>query len=117
MPINTTGEKDHILGKTDYIHTPRVTWAIDLMPNIPTTDNGNRAALLAVDLFSGYLQVCSLKDKTTDSLLAAIDLTFWNTKIPKIRSRNRISNDNKILPIPGTNGNKILPNLSKITLG
>ena len=70
--FNATGEKDHSLRKTDYVLAPRVTWAIDLMPNMPQTERGNKAALLAVDLFSGYIQVCPLKDKKVETLISAI---------------------------------------------
>jgi hypothetical protein len=35
--FNATGEKDQQLLKTDYIYSPRTTWAVDLMPNMPFT--------------------------------------------------------------------------------
>ena len=74
--FNTTGQKDHELTKTDFIYAPRVTWAIDIIPNLPTTVNGNRKAMLAVDMFTGYIQVCPLVDRTAKSLIKAIDETI-----------------------------------------
>ena len=74
--FNINGQKDHELRKTDYIYAPRVTWAIDMIPNMPETQNGNKKALLAVDLFTGYIQICPLKDRTSKSIIEAIDSTI-----------------------------------------
>jgi hypothetical protein len=49
-----------------------------------TTEYGNRAALLVVDLFWGYKQVCPLKDKTTNPVIAATDATIIRPfRLPK----------------------------------
>jgi hypothetical protein len=53
------------------------------MPNMPTTENGGRAALLTVNLFSRHIQECLLKDKTTDSSIASINTTVRPFGIPK----------------------------------
>ena len=71
--FNITGQKDHELTKTDFVYAPRVTWAIDIMPNLPTTVSGNRKAMLAVDMFTGYIQVYPMPDRTAKSLIKAID--------------------------------------------
>ena len=88
--FNTTGQKDHELKNTDFIYAPRVTWAIDIIPNLPTTVNGNRKAMLAVDMFTGYIQVCPLVDRTAKSLIKAIDETIVRPfTVPKfIRADN-----------------------------
>ena len=70
---NITGQKDHTLTKTDFVYAPRVTWAIDIMPNLPTTVSGNKKAMLAVDMFTGYIQVYPMPDRTAKSLIKAID--------------------------------------------
>jgi hypothetical protein len=44
------------------------------MPVMPTIDNGNRATLLAVDLFLG-LEVCRSERQNNRFLKAAIDAT------------------------------------------
>ena len=71
--FNITGQKDHELTKTDFVYAPRVTWAIDIMPNLPTTVSGNKKAMLAVDMFTGYIQVYAMPDRTAKSLIKAID--------------------------------------------
>ena len=88
--FNATGQRDHELTKTDFIYAPRVTWAIDIMPNLPTTVNGNKKAMLAVDMFTGYIQVCPLPDRTAKSLIKAIDETIVRPfTVPKfIRADN-----------------------------
>ena len=74
--FNTTGQKDHELTKTDFIYAPRVTWAIDIIPNLPMMVNGHMKAMLAVDMFRGYIQVCPLVDRMAKSLIKAIDETI-----------------------------------------
>ncbi len=88
--FNATGEKDQHLRKTDYIYSPRMTWAVDLMPNMPLTRKGNRVALLAVDLFTGYIQICPMPDRRTETLIEAIRKTIIKPfGIPKfLRSGN-----------------------------
>jgi len=88
--FNASGLKDHELRRTDFIYAPRVTWAIDIIPNLPETVEGNKRALLAVDLFTGYIQVCPLKSRTAASLIKAIDTTIVRPfSVPKfIRSDN-----------------------------
>jgi len=74
--FNTTGKVDQELKSSDYIHAPRVTWGVDIIPNMPMSEHGNRVALLAVDLFTGYIQLCPMTDRTSTSLIAAIDKTI-----------------------------------------
>jgi len=82
--FNRTDTKDHVLRATDYVHAPRATWGVDIIPNLPMSQSGHKAALLAVDLFTGYVQLCPLKDKTTKSLIHAIKTTIINPfTIPK----------------------------------
>ena len=74
--FNSSKKEDHHLRQSDYIHAPRVTWGVDLIPNMPLSRNNRKVALLAVDLFSGYIQICPMKDRTTQELIAAIDKTI-----------------------------------------
>jgi len=74
--FNNTQKVNQELMQTDYVHAPRATWGIDLIPNMPRSDSGNHVALLAVDLFTGYIQVCPLPDRTAASLIGAIDKTI-----------------------------------------
>ena len=88
--FNASGQKDHELRRVDFIYAPRVTWALDIMPNLPETVSGNQRALLAIDLFTGYIQVCPMPDRTSESLINAINNTIMRPfGIPKfIRSDN-----------------------------
>ena len=76
--FNSTHKQDHELRRSDYIHAPRVTWGVDLIPNLPLSDNGYKAALLAVDLFTGYIQICPIKDRSTKSLIEAVEKTVMS---------------------------------------
>ncbi len=60
------------------------------MPNMPLTKKGNRVALLAVDLFTGYIQICPMPDRRTETLIEAIRKTIIKPfGIPKfLRSDN-----------------------------
>jgi hypothetical protein len=91
--INQTGLKDQELAEIPIIQAPRTTWSIDIIPNMPETDNGNHKAILAVDTFTGYIQICPLADKTSKSLLQAIDqMIIRPFGVPKyLRSDNEIS--------------------------
>ena len=83
--FNVTRQDNHELRTSDYIYAPRVTWGVDLMPNLPPTADGNKAALLAVDLFTGYIQICPLKDKKTKTLIEALEKTIFQPfGIPKL---------------------------------
>jgi len=88
--FNATGSKDQELRRTDYIYAPTVTWAVDLIPNMPMSRKGHKAIFLAVDLFTGYVQLCPIKDRTSQSLIEAVDRTIISAHgIPKfIRSDN-----------------------------
>ena len=82
--FNSSGKQDQQFRATDYIYSPRSTWAIDLIPNMPLTSSGNKAILVAVDIFTGYLQLCPLKEKTAPALIEAIDKTIFSSfGIPK----------------------------------
>ncbi len=72
--FNFMGKQDQELWRTDDIDSPGTTWAKDIIPNMPKTTDGNKAILLAVDLFTGYIQLHLLKEKTTPALIEAIEL-------------------------------------------
>ena len=74
--FNSSQKEDHHLRKSDYIHAPRVTWGVDLIPNMPLSKDNRKVALLAVDLFTGYIQICPMKDRSTHEIIAAIDKTI-----------------------------------------
>jgi hypothetical protein len=43
---------------------------------MPLSNDNRKVALLAVDLFSGFIRICPMKDRTTKELIAAIDNTI-----------------------------------------
>jgi hypothetical protein len=57
---------------------------------MPLSQNGFKAIFLAVDLFTGYIQLYPLKDRSTQSLIEAVDRTIIGPHgIPKfLRSDN-----------------------------
>ena len=91
--FNQNRQEDHTYRKADYVHAPRVTWAIDLMPSMPKTASGHNGALLAIDLFTGYIQIHPIKPKDVQSLIEAIESTIIRPfGIPKFpRSDNEAS--------------------------
>ena len=74
--MNQTGLKDQNIEEFPVIPAPRTTWSVNLIPNMPETPTGHNKAILAVDVFTGFIQICPLKDKTSKSLLNAIDQTI-----------------------------------------
>ncbi len=74
--FNATSKKDQKLHKTDYIYSPWTTWGVDLMPNMPVMKKANQVALLAVDLFTGYIQICPMPDQRTETLIESIQKTI-----------------------------------------
>ena len=91
--FNQNRQEEHTYKRSDYVHAPRVTWAIDLMPSMPKTASGYNGALLAIDLFTGYIQIHPIKHKDVQSLIDAIESTIIRPfGIPKfLRSDNEAS--------------------------
>ena len=55
-----------------------------VITNLPVSHNGYKSALLAVDLFIGYIQLCPIKDRTKKTLIEVIQKTIINPYgIPK----------------------------------
>ena len=79
--------------QADYIHAPRVKWAIDLMPIMTTTKSGHTGALLASDLLTGYIQIYPIKARKVKDLIEAIEATIIRPlETPKyLRSDNEVS--------------------------
>ena len=74
--FNSTSPKQHILKQTNFVYAPRVTWAVDIIPSMSTTPKGNSAIFLAVDMFTGYVQLKPLKSRKTDELIEAVKSTI-----------------------------------------
>jgi hypothetical protein len=74
--FNSSSPKQHILKQTNFVYAPRVTWAVDIIPSMTTTPKGNSAIFLAVDMFTGYVQLKPLKSRKTDELIEAVKSTI-----------------------------------------
>ena len=70
--FNTTSIKPHFLQKTNFIYAPRVSWACDIIPSLPQSNSGNTAIFLAIDMFTGYIQLQPLKSRQTEHLIEAL---------------------------------------------
>jgi len=53
--------------------TPRTSWSIDIVTDLPTSDNGFSYVLLAVDDFSNYIIPIPLKTTTAQEMMQALD--------------------------------------------
>jgi len=62
----------HPYQRFNQVYAPRVTWACDIIPSLPLTKKGNNAMFLAVDMFTGYIQLAPLKSRTTPDLIEAV---------------------------------------------
>ncbi len=48
-----------------------MTWAVDIIPSMSKTTNGSVALFVAVDMFTGYIQLKSLKSRKAEELIEA----------------------------------------------
>ena len=70
--FNVTAKNDHTLQPSTFKQAPRVCWAVDIMPNLNKTTNGHNAIFLAIDVFTGYIQLHPLKSRETKEIIEAI---------------------------------------------
>ncbi len=61
--LNFSTPKQHILKQSNLIYAPRVTWAVDIIPSMSKTTSGSIALFVAVDMFTGYIQLKALKSR------------------------------------------------------
>ena len=70
--FNQHTPKQHPLTKSDLIYSPRTTWACDIIPSLPKSANGHTAIFLAVDMFTGYIQLYPIRSRQTGELIEAV---------------------------------------------
>ena len=87
---NTEGQKISALPKPD---KPRVSWSIDIVPNIPMSKNGFTNLLMCVDDFSSFMVCCAMRDTSSKSIIDALRTNIFAIfGIPKsIRSDEQSS--------------------------
>jgi len=79
--FNANSPQQHPLTQPNLIYAPRVTWACDIIPSLPQLKKGNDAMFLAVDMFTGYIQLAPISGrKTPEAILETIIRPFG---IPK----------------------------------
>ncbi|EFX61151.1 hypothetical protein DAPPUDRAFT_122492 [Daphnia pulex] len=70
--FNKTTPVQHKLTQSNLIYAPRVTWACDIIPSLPTSKKGHNAMFLAVDMFSGYIQLAPLSNRSAPEMIEAL---------------------------------------------
>ena len=80
----------HKVKPSNFKRAPQVCWSIDIIPNMPKTSNGYSAILLAVDTFTGYVNLAPMKSRSTEDIMEALRNAVFNPfQIPHmIRSDN-----------------------------
>ena len=74
--FNANAPTQHPLTQSNLIYAPRVTWACDIIPSLPTSVKGHTAMFLAVDMFSGYIQLAPIKSRSAEDLIEAVCQTI-----------------------------------------
>ncbi|MGV0982791.1 MAG: reverse transcriptase domain-containing protein [Polynucleobacter sp.] len=88
--FNRTNLPAQTLQRSNFRRAPQIGWAIDIIPNMPTTENGFNAIFLAVDLFTGFVQLIPIKSRKTEALIEAFQAAILRPfQVPKfIRGDN-----------------------------
>ena len=83
--FNKTNATSHELKTSNFRRAPQTCWAVDIIPNMPLTKNGNKAIFLAIDMFTGFVSLAPLKSRKTEELIQAFSAAILNPfKIPKL---------------------------------
>jgi len=85
--------KGHFVSKLPKPNKPRVSWSMDIIPNMPKTEKGYSQILLCVDDFSCFVICIPIVDSTSKSIISALkNHIFMPFGIPQtIRSDEQIS--------------------------
>ena len=70
--FNANAPAQHPLQRTNLIFAPRVTWACDIIPSLPKSNKGYNAMFLAVDMFTGYIQLAPINSRSSEDLIEAV---------------------------------------------
>ena len=70
--FNANSPSKHPLQQSNLVYAPRVTWACDIIPSLPTSVKGNNAMFLAIDMFTGYIQLAPINSRSATDLIEAI---------------------------------------------
>jgi hypothetical protein len=64
--------KGHMVSSLPKPNKPRLSWSIDIISNMPKTENENCQILLCVDDFCGYVICVPLKNSSSKSIIEAL---------------------------------------------
>ena len=56
----------------DNVTEPRTIWAVDLIPNMPSSERGNSCIFLAIDMYTCYVQVFAVPNRSGPVLKDAV---------------------------------------------
>ena len=70
--FNANMPAQHPFQRTNLVYAPRVTWACDIIPSLPQSKKGHNAMFLAVDMFTGYIQLAPLNSRSAGDLIEAV---------------------------------------------
>ena len=77
--FNATAPHPHIFKSMDIVRAPRTSWAVDLIPSLTPTKKGNTTIFLAVDMFTGYIQLKAMTSRKTSEPVSYTHLTLPTT--------------------------------------
>jgi hypothetical protein len=110
---NANTPKPHLLRQTDFVQAPRATWAVDIIPSMTTTPKGNSSIFLAIDMFTGFVQLKALKSRQSSELIEAIKsiiiAPFGPPKIIRSDNESGMANAKDFFTFLEANDIKFLP--------
>ena len=74
--LHASSPVPQILKQSNFVYSPRMSWGVDIIPSLTTTKRGNTAIFLAVDMFTGYVQLQPIKTRQTSELIEAVKTTI-----------------------------------------
>ena len=74
--FNASNPTPHIFKQMNIAYAPRVAWAVDLIPSLTESKSGNSSIFLAVDMFTGFIQLRAMKTRQTTEIIEAIKTTI-----------------------------------------
>ena len=64
--------KKHQFNRFDNVTEPRTIWAVDLITNMPASSRGNTCIFLAIDMYTNYIQVLAVPNRSGPVLKDAV---------------------------------------------
>ena len=95
------------------VTAPRTTWAVDIVTNMPKSDQGNTAILVAIDMFTCYTQAIPIQSKSTkcikQAIIDAIIRPFGPFNILRCDNEAGIQNSTEFTQFSNEYGFEVLP--------